>query len=75
MTEENKRETLADSWADPFVIAEILGHSDLRMTKRYTHATDQRKQQALEQLAQLSNNKREIGSSGKLPQDCHDEGE
>src|SRR5258708_4466039 len=36
---------LADAGADPFVIAEILGHSDLRMTKRYTHATDQRKRQ------------------------------
>ncbi len=48
---------LADAGADPFVIAEILGHSDLRMTKRYTHATDERKRQALERLAQFSNRK------------------
>ena len=30
--------------ADPCVIAEIMGHSDLRMTRRYCHATDHRKQ-------------------------------
>ncbi len=42
---------LGDTGADPFVIAEVLGHSDLKMTKRYTHATDQRKRAALERIA------------------------
>ncbi len=42
---------LADSGADAFTIAEILGHRDLRQTKRYTHATDARKREALERLA------------------------
>jgi integrase len=42
----------ADSGADAFTIAELLGHSDLRMTKRYTHATDQRKRAAVERLAE-----------------------
>ncbi|MDQ3063824.1 MAG: hypothetical protein M3R14_13330 [Acidobacteriota bacterium] len=32
------------------MIAEILGHSDLRMTKRYTHSTDKSKRRAIESL-------------------------
>lgn len=44
-------ERLGDTGADPFVIAEVLGHSDLKMTKRYTHATDQRKRAAVERIA------------------------
>jgi integrase len=36
---------------DAFTIAEILGHQDLPMTKRYTHATDERKRMAAEKLA------------------------
>jgi len=32
-------------------IAEILGHSDLRTTKRYTQVTDPNKQRALDALA------------------------
>jgi len=41
---------LAEVGADPFVIAEILGHASLAMTKRYTHASDERKRQAMENL-------------------------
>jgi len=59
---------LADAGADPFVIAEILGHSDLRMTKRYTHATDQRKRQALEQLAQYGKKPEKLVASQPI---CH----
>ena len=31
---------MADNGADAFTLATILGHSDIRMTARYTHATD-----------------------------------
>ena len=31
---------LFDSGADGFTLAAILGHSDIRMTARYTHATN-----------------------------------
>jgi hypothetical protein len=34
---------MADAGADPFTLAAILGHSDIRMTARYTHATDEAK--------------------------------
>jgi integrase len=46
---------LADTGADVFTIAEILGHSSLAMTKRYTHATDEAKQRAVERLAEKAN--------------------
>lgn len=45
---------LADAGADAFAIAEILGHGSLQMTKRYTHATDERKREALEALTSFS---------------------
>jgi integrase len=41
---------LADADVDPFTIAEILGHSDLNMTKRYTHALDVNKRRAVDAL-------------------------
>jgi integrase len=50
---------LADSGVDAFTIAEILGHATLQMTKRYTHATDQRKRAAVEAL------------SGYAQRNCH----
>jgi integrase len=31
---------MADAGADAFTLMKILGHSDIRMTSRYTHATD-----------------------------------
>ena len=31
---------MADAGADAFTMAKILGHSDIRITHRYTHATD-----------------------------------
>ena len=31
---------MADAGADAFTLMRILGHSDIRMTTRYTHATD-----------------------------------
>jgi integrase len=44
---------LADAGADAFTTAEILSHATLQMTKRYTHATDERKRQAVEALSGL----------------------
>lgn len=31
-------------------VAEILGHTDIRMTKRYSHAMQERKREAMEKL-------------------------
>jgi integrase len=45
---------LADTGADAFAIAEVLGHTSLQMTKRYTHATDERKRRAVEALSGYS---------------------
>lgn len=41
---------LADAGVNVVVIAEILGHSSLTMTKRYTHATDAAKREAVQKL-------------------------
>lgn len=41
---------MADAGADPFTLAAILGHSDIRMTARYTHATDEAKRRAVDKL-------------------------
>lgn len=45
---------MADIGTDPFTIAEILGHSDQRMTKRYTHSLDKNKRLALDRIANYS---------------------
>ncbi|MGI8654319.1 MAG: tyrosine-type recombinase/integrase [Pyrinomonadaceae bacterium] len=42
---------LADAKANIVVIAEILGHGDIRTTKRYSHAMDEAKREAVEKLA------------------------
>jgi integrase len=42
---------LADAGVDPFTIAELSGHADLRMTKRYTHSLERNKRNAVESLA------------------------
>ncbi len=41
---------LAENGNDIVTIAEILGHKDLRMTKRYTHATSKSKRRAIDSL-------------------------
>jgi integrase len=41
---------MADSGTDAFTLARILGHSDIRMTARYTHATDSALRRAVENL-------------------------
>ena len=50
---------LADDGVDPLTIAQILGHSDLRMTARYTHATDHSLRRAVEGLAEYSQAEKE----------------
>lgn len=46
----------AEAGAQPSTIAELLGHADLRMTARYTHATDQAKRRAVESIANYGEN-------------------
>ena len=41
---------MADGGADAFALAEIFGWSDVRMALRYTHATDESKRRAVENL-------------------------
>jgi integrase len=41
---------LGEIGTDVFTIAEIFGHSDIRMTARYTHATDNNLMKAAEGL-------------------------
>jgi integrase len=46
---------LADAGTDAFTIAAILGHSTIQMSARYTHATDERKRRALENMSRSQN--------------------
>jgi site-specific recombinase XerD len=41
---------MADAGADAFTLMKILGHSDIRMTSRYTHASDSALRKAVENL-------------------------
>ena len=58
------RHTAATRWAEAgaqqTTVMELLGHTDARMSARYTHATDQAKRRAVEQAANLT----EIQKSG-----------
>ena len=54
---------LAESGADPFTIMELMGHSDLRMTARYTHATDRSKHSAVAKLADYGRPEKECRRS------------
>lgn len=40
-------------------VAEILGHTDIRMTKRYSHGMQERKREALEKLVSFSARQRD----------------
>ena len=42
---------MADGGADAFALSEIFGWSDVRMSLRYTHSTDEAKRRAVENLA------------------------
>jgi len=41
---------MADAGADAFTLMKILGHSDIHMTTRYTHATDNALRRAVANL-------------------------
>lgn len=47
---------MADAGADVFTLMKILGHSDIRMTTRYTHATDAALRRAVTNLDGNSEN-------------------
>lgn len=42
---------MADAGTNVVVIAEILGHGDIRTTKRYAHAMEEAKRKAVEKLS------------------------
>jgi integrase len=45
---------LSDRGEELVTVAEILGHTDIRMTKRYSHGMHERKRQALEKLVSFT---------------------
>src|SRR6185503_3122918 len=45
---------LSDIGEELVTVAEILGHTDIRMTKRYSHGMQERKREALEKLVSFS---------------------
>lgn len=54
---------LADAGIPLSVIAELLGHSDIRMTKRYSHATDKAKREAVQKLTEIETDKQILSKS------------
>jgi integrase len=46
---------IADAGVDILTLAELLGHGDIRITKRYAHGTEENKRQAVEKLVKSSN--------------------
>jgi integrase len=56
---------LADAGVPLSVIADLLGHSDIRMTKRYSHATDKAKREAVQKLTKIETSKQVLSKPGK----------
>ena len=56
---------MADSGADAFTMAKILGHSDIRITHRYTHATNSAIRRAVENLDENSDFGNESATEAK----------
>ena len=50
---------LSDRGEELVTVAEILGHTDIRMTKRYSHGMQERKREALEKLLSFTPRQRE----------------
>ncbi|MGI8468349.1 MAG: tyrosine-type recombinase/integrase [Pyrinomonadaceae bacterium] len=56
---------MADAGADAFTLMKILGHSDIRMTARYTHATDTALRRAVTNLDANSDFSNELVTEAK----------
>ena len=56
---------LADEGVPLSVIAELLGHSDIRMTKRYSHASDKAKREAVQKLSKIETSKQVLSKARK----------
>ncbi len=56
---------LADAGVNIVVIADILGHGDIGTTKRYSHATDEAKREALEKLTGKGANSQKSAKSAR----------
>lgn len=56
---------MAAAGADPFTLMKILGHSDIRMTARYTHATDAALKRAVTNLDVFSQFSNELATEDK----------
>lgn len=56
---------MADKGADGFTLMRILGHSDIRMTARYTHATDVALRRAVTNLDEHSDFGNELATKQK----------
>jgi len=54
---------LADAGVPMSVIAELLGHSDIRMTKRYSHTSDKAKREAVQKLTEIETRKQVLSKS------------
>jgi integrase len=50
---------LSDRGEELVTVAEILGHTDIRMTKRYSHGMQERKREALEKLMSFGSRQRD----------------
>lgn len=57
---------MADKGADAFTLATILGHSDIRVTARYTHATDSAIRNAVANLDSQIGNRLVTKGKGQL---------
>ena len=44
---------LGEKGVDAFTIAQLMGHADLRMTARYTHATNKNLRRAVQSLSEV----------------------
>jgi integrase len=63
---------LADAGVNVIVIAEILGHSDIRTTKRYSHVMEEAKREAVEKLAETgAERQKHAKSQGKEKRQAH----
>ncbi len=57
---------LVDAGVSITVLAELLGHSDIRMTKRYAHATEKAKREAVRVLSKLNRIEQDLSNTVKM---------